>query len=230
MSTPKWVFPFLFWGELVKNNLLRYSGISLALAGVLTFVINAGLTPLMLLGQPGIETASSDIFLWRQSLSALAAIFLFLGIVGIYERQAEEAGLFGIFSFLLAFIGCAMLLAQEWNQIFFVRDLAMRAPETMQMLEDSEGLHLPDIGSIIALSFLVLGWTLFSISLIRAKVYQKTGPILIIVGLFATPILAAILPAVWGMFIGNAILAGGWFMLGLERFCCSIARRATGIV
>lgn len=208
----------------MKSKLMRYSGISMALAGVLTFVINAGLTPLMLAGPSGVETASSDVFLWRQSLSAITAILLFLGIVGVYERQAEKAGLFGLFSFLLAFIGCAMLLAQEWNQIFFVRDLAIRAPETLQILEGSEGPHLPDVGALIALSFLVIGWSLFSISLIRTKVYQKWSPILIVVGFFATPILAAILPAVWGMVIGNAILAAGWFMLGLERFRCSIDR------
>jgi len=202
----------------MKDKLKKYSGISLALGGVFTFLINAGLTPFMQIGDSGVDVAVSNIFLWRQSLSALTAIFLFIGIVGVYERQINKAGRFGVFSFLIAFIGSAMLLAQEWNQIFFVRDLAIRAPETMLALDAGKEFALPEIGSIIVFSFFALGWILFSISTILAKVYRKKGPILIIAGFFATPILTAILPGLWGMTLGNAILSAGWVLMGLERF------------
>ena len=93
------------------------------------------------------------------NLGFAAVIFLarFIGFVCVYGRSINKAGRFGVFSFLIAFIGSAMLLAQEWNQIFFVRDLAIRAPETMLALDAGKEFALPEIGSIIVFSFFALG-------------------------------------------------------------------------
>jgi len=111
-----------------------------------------------------------------------------------------------------------MLLAQEWNQIFFVRDLALRTPETLIALETTRELDLGDVGAIIVFSFFSIGWILFCISIIVAKVYRPIGSVLIIIGFFAAPILGAILPSMWGLILGSAVLSCGWFLVGLERF------------
>ncbi len=199
-------------------RILSICGIAVAGGGILTFLINSGLTPFLQSDAPFPETAGSALFLWRQSLSALAAVLLLFGSIGLYLQQAETAGRFGAIAFLLAFIGSALLLAHEWSQIFFVRELAFSAPEVLQSLESEEKLNLFNISALAALSTFVLGWILFSISMLKTSVYSRRGPILLIVGFFATPMLAAALPDMWGLIIGNAVLGSGWFLLGSELY------------
>ena len=49
---------------------------------------------------------------------------------------------------------------------------------------------------MIAFLTFALGWLVFSISMILGGMYLRRGPILVIVGLLAAPILGAILPGV----------------------------------
>lgn len=49
----------------MKDKLNRYSGISLALAGVFTLFINAVLTPLLPTEGANVVVFISDAFLWR---------------------------------------------------------------------------------------------------------------------------------------------------------------------
>jgi hypothetical protein len=206
--------------ELARpNNGLKHlpgCGIAVVAGGALTLLINAGLSPFIEAGAPFSETAASSVFFWRQVLSALVAALLLIGSVGLHLRQAGRAGRYGMISFIMAFLGSAILLAQEWNQVFFVHELARRAPDMFWTMESAEGANLFDIGAMIALAMFTLGWIAFSISMLRAGVYSKRGPILVIAGFFAVPILAAALPDVLGMIIGNAVLGCGWILLGFE--------------
>jgi hypothetical protein len=200
----------------VKPAFLAWSGIAVATAGVFTVAINAGLTPLIDANAPYAETAASAVFLWRQALSAFVAVLLLLGSVGLHLRQAEASGRFGSVAFIIAFVGSALLLANEWTGVFVIRDLAIRAPDGLEALEAPDGLSLFDVGAMIAFGAFTLGWIAFAVSMLRAGLYSRKGPILLIVGFFAVPILTAALPDVLGVIIGNALLGGGWVLLGRE--------------
>ena len=199
-----------------STRYFAWTGIAVAAGGTLTLLINAGLTPFLQPDAPYPETAASSVFLWRQSLSALAALLLLVGSIGLYLFQADSAGRFGALAFGLAFVGSALLLANEWGQVFFVRELALKNPDVLQAFEDAQGPSLFDIGALIAITAFTLGWLAFSISILLARVYSRLGPILVIAGFFATPILGAALPGVVGLIVGNAVLGGGWMVLGRE--------------
>jgi hypothetical protein len=196
----------------------RWSGIALAAGGAATFLINALLTPFLQFDASYATTAASTVFLWRQSLSALAVALLLFGSVGLYLRHADRFGRFGAAAFVPAFLGSAMLLANEWCQVFLVRDLALRAPEALETLEAAKGMSLYDAGAVIAFIVFTLGWILFSISMLLSRRYARRGPILVIAGFVVTPVLAAALPGAWGAIIGNAVLGAGWVVLGRELF------------
>jgi len=197
---------------------VAWSGIALAAGGALTFLVNATLTPSLQSDAPYATTAASTLFLWRQGLSALAAVLLLAGSIGLYLRQNGRSGRFGAIAFALAFVGSALLLANEWCQVFFVRGLALTAPEVLEKLEAAKGPSLYDIGALIAFITFTLGWIMFSASMLRSGVYARRGPILVIAGFFAVPILTAALPDAWGAVVGNAVLGSGWIMLGYELF------------
>ncbi len=195
---------------------IGWSGIALAAGGVLTVVINAALTPLLPSDASYAETAASTVFLWRQSLSALAAALLLGGSVGLYLRHTERAGRLGGVAFTLAFVGNALLLAHEWSQIFFVRGLALAAPAVLDKLDAAKGPSLHDVGALAALGAFAVGWIALAISMLFSGAYARRGPLLVIAGLFVGPLLSAAMPGAWAAILGSAVLGAGWIMLGHE--------------
>jgi hypothetical protein len=194
----------------------RWSGSALIVGGLLTLLVNALLTPLLPHHVSFEITAASQVFLWRQSASAVAGAMLLFGCVGLHLRQADHAGMFGTVAFFVAFLGSALLLAVEWNEIFIVRDLAFRAPATLRILDGGPGVHLYDLGAVIPLAVFVLGWFALAGSTLRLGILSRRAAGLVIAGLLATPLLTAALPELWGAVIGNAILAAGWIWLGYD--------------
>jgi len=192
--------------------------VAVGAAGILTFGINAGLTPLLDSDVPFATTAASTVFLWRQSASALAALLLVIGSIGLYLRHADRTGNLGTAAFLSALVGSSLLLANEWCQVVFVRGLAMGAPQTLETLDAAEGISPFDVGSLVAFALFTLGWIAFSVSMLRCGAHTRWGPALVIAGLFATPILSAVLGPAWGAACGSAVLGAGWFIEGKELF------------
>ena len=200
----------------MPRGFLRFAGGALAAAGVLTLLINAGLSPFLSSDASFAETAMSPVFFWRQSLSALTALLLVFGSIGLYLAQAESLGQFGAVSFVSACVGSMLILATEWTQVFLVPELATAAPEALNALGDTEGVGRYTLGTLIALAVFTLGWIAFAAASLRAHVFSRPGPILVIAGFFAIPILGGLLPGVWGFAAGNAVLGAGWVSLGQE--------------
>jgi hypothetical protein len=203
---------------VANESFLRSSGYALALGGALTFLINALLTPFLPKGVPFSTVAASPIFLWRQSASALAAMLLLFGAVGLYLRQSNGASRFGAAVFAMAFVGSALLVAMEWNQIFDTRDLAVRAPATLNALDSSRGLSLTDLGAMIVICMFTAGWIAFAGWTLRMGIFPRRAAGLVIAGFFLIPLLHAVLPGSSGDILGNGVLGTGWFWLGIHLF------------
>jgi hypothetical protein len=194
------------------------SGIALIFGGLLVLIVNAVITPFLPSGDSFAATAASPVFLLRQILSAFAAFSLLAGSVGLFLHRSDRFGRVGMCTFGLAFLGSALLLAHEWGQIFIVHDLALHEPKALEALEDVAGATFSDIGAMIAVVTFAVGWIAFSVSILIFGAYVRLGPVLLLIGFFATPMLAAALPPMLGLGLGNAILASGWFFLGHELY------------
>jgi hypothetical protein len=101
------------------------------------------------------------------------------------------------------------------GDVFFLRALALRAPQNLWPLDTGSGFGLYDVGAMIALGVFTVDWIGFAGSTIRAGVLFRLVPILLIAGFFAAPLAGALLHA-WGAVLGNAILGAGWCWLGYE--------------
>lgn len=194
----------------------RLSGLAIVLGGALLIVVNAVFTPMLDTTVPFPQMMASDVFLWRLSLASLTMFLLMVGTPGVYAAQSGGTGLFGKLAFGLVFVGCAVLFAHEWGQVFFIHSMALAAPDALQAMEDAPGMNAYDLEAIIALVTFTLGWILFAVSMLLARVYKPTGPILIIAGFFAIPLLSALISPIWGGVLGNAVLGSGFILLGRE--------------
>jgi hypothetical protein len=181
-------------------------------AGVL--LVNLAFDPFLPRHVSYAEVAASSIHLWRSTASSICAAMLLFGSVGLYLCQAERAGGVGACAFAVAFLGSALLLGNEWTQIFDVRDFARRAPDALNALNAAHGPTLSDIGAIIVLSTFSLGWIGLAISTWRTHPANRGAAWLVTAGFFAIPLLNALFAAPWDAILGNAILGAGFAWLG----------------
>lgn len=199
-------------------NSFRLSGLAIATGGVLLIVVNAVFTPMLDTDVPFPEMMASSTYLWRLSLATLTMFLFMIGSPGLHAYQDKCSGLFGKITFSLTFLGCAFLFAHEWAQVFFVHSIAVAAPDALQAMEDAEGINAFDIEAMIALVTFTLGWISFAVSMIVARVFARPGPVLIIAGFFAIPLLSAVTSPILGGVLGNAVLGSGFILVGRELF------------
>lgn len=197
-----------------NRTFIRWTAAALICGGALTVLINATLSPFLPEGVPFSVTAMSSVFFWRQAASALAAALLLFGSVGLYLRQADRAGRAGAAAFAAAFIGSALLLGNEWSQVFDVRDLAMRMPAALNLPPPMHGFGLSDLGALIVLSVFTLGWIALAAVTARLAILSRGAAIMLIAGSFAIPLSSVVLHPRWGAVLGNAILGSGLCWLG----------------
>jgi len=129
-----------------------------------------------------VESATTGTFVAQQMLFLTGAVLLLGGLVGLYARQSEAAGRLGLAGFLVAFLGTALLVGLFFVQAFFVPYLATRFPEVLDAGE--QGLLAVGFG----LTFIVfpVGWLLFGVATLRARVYPRAAAILLVIGTVST--------------------------------------------
>ncbi len=160
-----------------SSTLIRYGGLA-ALAGGTLFMIAESLSLLLVRYSDYAESATTGTFVAQQMLFLLGTILLLGGLVGLYARQSEAAGRLGLAGFLVAFVGTALLAGLFFVQAFFVPYLATEFPEVLNAGE--QGLLVVGFG--MAFIIFPVGWLLFGIATLKARVYPRAAAILLIIG------------------------------------------------
>ena len=157
------------------KNLSRWSGVACILAGVLmtlaTLVHPSRETPEIILEQElRLVTAH-----W---LSTFFCGFLLLGLPGLYAAQSERAGRLGLVSFLMLFFG--MLFGTVSGNFGFIAPvLAAGAPAMLEAIN-----AYPPVAALNGLWIVgfFLGFILFGIATLRARVLPRQAGILMAIG------------------------------------------------
>lgn len=160
-----------------SSNLIRWAGLAAILAGVLLVV--ADLLNLAIgfdEDEPFSETATTGLYALQSLVNLLAAVLLQIGLVGLYARQSEAAGPLGLAGFLVAFLGTALVTGFLWAALFIVPALTVEAPAFLNELEG------PPPGLFLSLITFGVGWLLFGIATLLARVYPRIPVILLIIG------------------------------------------------
>lgn len=157
------------------ENLSRWSGMACIVAGSLmvaaTLVHPSRETPEIILAQELRLVAAH----W---LGTFSYGFLLLGLPGLYAAQSERAGRLGLMSFLMLFFG-TLFFAVSNNYGFIAPVLAAGAPAML----DAINAYPPvmTLNGLLILGFF-LGFILFGIATLRARVLPPQTGILMIIG------------------------------------------------
>lgn len=160
-----------------SSNLTRWSGLAALVGGGLFAIL--GVVEFLLLGnQPHGEAAATGTWVLVQGGYIVAAVLIGLGLVGLYVRQAQEAGTLGLIAFLVAFVGGMMATGSTWSEAFFGPWLAKAAPELL----DADPAGIVAAGVMLSFLLFALGWFLFGLISLRAGVLPRGSAILMMIG------------------------------------------------
>lgn len=159
-----------------SSDLIRWGGLAAMVGGLLYILAELlDIYNFVLLGEEEFSavaaTASFAIETWLFLLGTLLVLF---GLFGLYARHSEAAGTLGLAGFLVAFLGTALVVGNFWDQAFIVPILVDTAPELLDAG--------PPLGIILSFGIFALGWLLFGVAALRARVYPRWAALLLIVG------------------------------------------------
>jgi hypothetical protein len=143
---------------------------------------------------------------------AYAAAFSGLAIAACaaYDRQAREAGRFGLVALCAAIIGTVNLGANMWFEGFAVPWLAGEVPQILT----AEKTLFWQVGYYSSYLLFAIGWVLFGLASLRARVFPRLISLAIVAG-GAIGFLAARPP--YGVALGLALLSLGIWMVRTRR-------------
>lgn len=167
------------------SKLIRISGLSNALGAALLFV----------------SWCSIGLFMWEELVDKnftglvthpywipinivllVSTFLLLLGLVGLYLKQAEKAGVLGIIGFLLSFIGVAWYACITYYETFFWPVIASQAPTLFAVLGFSPTNKSLAFAFWLSGLFWGLGYILFGIATTRSGLFPKWAGILFCAG------------------------------------------------
>ena len=148
-------------------------------------------------------------------LRLLGLVLLVWGLIGIYTPQSRAAGTFGLWTFVVAFLGTALAVGNVWAEVFVYPTLAQIAPAMLSGAGFETEAAYMSTGLSISYPLFYLGLILFAASTFWAGVYPRWIAVLLIISVPVTMFLdptagtfqESIGPALWGF----AVAAYGFY-------------------
>lgn len=157
-----------------------------------------------------IASAFDPVF--RTLCIAYAGAFslLLIALVAVYGRQARAAGTFGVVGLCAAIIGTVNLGADMWFEAFGAPWVVDVAPQ----LFVTEKAPIWVAGYLSSFLLFAVGWSLFGLSCLRARVFPTAISLAIVLG-GLVGFWAALPP--FGAPLGIAVAALGCWLVGSDR-------------
>lgn len=151
------------------------------------------------------EAGATGRFTIAAVATLAALIALVAALLGLYLAQHRRLHRLGHTGLLIGFTGTVLAAGGAWDTLFTVPYLAEQAPAVLDV--DTSGSLLA--GFVISYLTLVVGWVLFGVATLRARVLPRAGSIVMLVGavlaFFPAPTSLRILP----LAVGVALCARG---------------------
>jgi hypothetical protein len=164
------------------SDLIRRGGLAALVGGALFLLADAwSLVEEFIISGPErfSEQAATTSWTIVSAMFLIGGILLMVGLVALYARQVEEAGVLGLVGFLLAFVWMALVVGAMWTFVFVVPSAAIEAPAFLNAESTAGPL---DLGFMITFMGFTVGWLLFGIATFRAGVFPKLAGGLLAVG------------------------------------------------
>jgi len=195
---------------MTTQTLLRWSGLAAIVAGVLEALFAVLDFLLFLPSQPFSQQAATNAWLIEQVINWVAKVFLLWALVGLYSRQAKEAGALGFIAFLLAFVGIALVFGTIWGFFILAPGLAKAAPAFLDSPVTQSSLLPGIVGVILPFALALVGILLFGLASLRAKVFPRWAAVLLIVA----PLLQVVKGFIGLPFVADLVFGAGLVWMG----------------
>jgi hypothetical protein len=155
-------------------------------------------------------------------LRLLGLVLLVWALIGIYGPQSRAAGTFGLWTFVVVFLGAALAAGNVWAEVFVYPTLAQVAPNMLSGAGfGTEASAYMSAGLSMSYPLFFLGLVLFGAATLWAGVYPRWIAVLLIISIPVTMFLdptagtfqESIGPALWGF----AVAAYGFYAFRKAR-------------
>src|SRR5215207_2175307 len=194
-----------------------WAAIVSGLAFVVSFLMEWLVVPHERLGPEAFLTSS---YLVSSGLRLLSIVLLLWALIGIYGPQSRAAGTFGLWTFVVAFIGTALSAGNTWAEVFVWPTLAQVAPNlisTQVMSGQAEASAYLSAGLSLSFPLFGLGMILFGVATFWAGVYPRWASVLLIISIpvtiFLDPTPGTFQESIGQILLGIAVAALGFYAL-----------------
>src|SRR5215216_3726068 len=133
------------------------------------------------------EAYLSSSYSVSSGLRLLGLVLLVWGLIGIYGPQSRAAGTFGLWTFVVAFLGTALAAGNTWAEVFVYPTLAQVAPDMLSGAGfGTEASVYMSAGLSLSYPLFFLGLILFGAPTFWAGVYPRWISVLLIIGIPVT--------------------------------------------
>jgi hypothetical protein len=197
---------FVRWGAWAA----MVSGLALIVSMLLAWLV----VPYERLGQT--EAYLTTSYSVSSGLRLFAFVLLVWGLIGIYGPQSRATGTFGLWTFVVIFLGTALAVGNVWAEVFVYPTLAQLAPGMLSEAGfGTEAAAYMARGLALSYPLFFLGLILFGAATFWARVYPRWIALLLIISVPVTMFLdptagtfqESIGPALWGF----AVAAYGFY-------------------
>ncbi len=159
-----------------SSKLIRWGGLLVLVAGVLLafgFIFHPPMD---------VESMAGTPWVIDHVVIIASLVFMIPGLFALYARQLEETGGLGLIGSILLFIGHAGFLGVVYFELFVVPMLAAKTPEILK--DGLIGVGALRVALPVTGVLFILGYLLFGIAMIRARILPRWACVLLMVGAF----------------------------------------------
>jgi hypothetical protein len=188
------------------------SGVALVVSMLLAWLV----VPYERLGLT--EAYLTSTYSVSSGLRLLGLVLLVWALIGIYGPQSRVAGTFGLWTFVVVFLGAALAAGNVWAEVFVYPTLAQVAPNMLSGAGfGTEASAYMSAGLSMSYPLFFLGLVLFGAATLWAGVYPRWIAVLLIISIpvtmFLDPTAGTFQESIGQMLWGFAVAAYGFYAL-----------------
>jgi hypothetical protein len=185
------------------------SGVAMAVSLLMEWLV----VPHERLGPEAFLTLSYHV---SSGLRLLSIVLLVWGLVGIYGRQSAALGAFGLWAFVVAFLGTALTVGNVWAEVFVWPTLTEVDPNALSGTITGASPYLV-AGLNVSFPLFGIGLILFGVAAFWAGVYPRWASALLVASIPVTILLdptpGSFQESIGQIMLGTAVAALGWYAL-----------------
>src|SRR5215208_4555787 len=165
----------------------------------------------------GSEAFLTSAYLVSSGLRLLVGFVLLpWALIGIYGPQSRAAGTFGLWAFVVVFLGTVLASGDIWAEVFVWPTLAQVAPSMMSGSATDMSSYLI-VGLNVSFPLFGIGLILFGVATFIAGVYPRWASALLVISIpvtmFLDPTPGTFQESIGQIMLGTAVAALGWYAL-----------------